>query len=75
MSKINKKAKQELFIQLLNNYKKDNVMTYYHFQHGHFRVFTPNKTIDFFISGMRWHDINKNTRGDVSSLQDFHLYI
>jgi hypothetical protein len=27
------------------------------------------------LSGMRWHDINNNTRGDVSSLQEFHLYI
>jgi hypothetical protein len=75
MSKINKKAKQELFIQLLTNYKTNNVITWHHFQHGQFRVFTPNKTIDFFLSGMRWHNIKDNTRGDVSSLQDFHLYI
>jgi len=75
MSKINKKAKQELFVQLLTNYKTNNVITWHHFQHCHFRVFTPNKTVDFFLSGMRWHDINKNTRGDVSSLQEFNLYI
>lgn len=75
MSKINRQKKQELFIQLLDNHKKDNVMTYHHFQHGHFRVYTPNKTTDFFISGMRYHNLNDNVRGDLSKLENFVEFI
>ena len=75
MSKINKKAKQEMFIQLLTNYKTNNVITWHHFQHGHFRVFTPNMTIDFYINSLRWHDIKKNLRGDLLNLQDFQTHL
>jgi hypothetical protein len=75
MSKINKKAKQEMFIQLLTNYKTNNVVTWHQFGRAHFRIFTSTKTIDFYLNSLRWHDIKKNLRGDVSSLEDFHLHL
>jgi hypothetical protein len=75
MSKIQRQAEQTMFIQLLTDYKKNNVIRWHQFGRAHFRVFTSTKTIDFYLNSLRWHDIKKNLRGDVSSLQDFHLYI
>jgi hypothetical protein len=75
MNKVSNKAKRELFGQMLNKYKENNVMTWTNFQNAHFRVFTPNKTIDFYINSMRWHDIRNNLRGDLITLQDFTSFI
>lgn len=75
MSKVSNKAKQELFSQMLNKYKENNVMTWRHFQNAHFRVFTPTKTIDFYINSLRWHDIKLNLRGDLLNLQDFQTHL
>jgi hypothetical protein len=75
MNKVSNKAKRELFAQMLNKYKENNVMTWTNFQNAHFRVFTPQKTIDFYINSLRWHDINKNLRGDLTSLEDFETHL
>lgn len=75
MSRTTNKAKQELFGQMLDKYKENNVITWRHFQNAHFRVLTPNKTIDFYINSLRWHDIQKNLRGDLISLQDFQTHL
>jgi len=75
MNKVSNKAKRELFAQMLNKYKENNVMSWTNFQNAHFRVFTPNKTIDFYINRLRWHDIKKNLRGDLTTLQDFQTHL
>jgi hypothetical protein len=75
MNKVSNKAKRELFSQMLDKYKENNVMTWHNFQNAHFRVFTPNKTIDFYINSMRWHDIRNNLRGDLTTLQDFQTHL
>jgi len=75
MSKITNRAKRELFSQMLDKYKENNVMSWHNFQNAHFRVFTPNKTIDFYINSLRWHDIRNNLRGDLTSLQDFQIHL
>jgi len=75
MNKVSNKAKRELFVQMLDKYKENNVMSWTNFQNAHFRVFTPNKTIDFYINSLRWHDIKKNLRGDLLTLQDFECHL
>ena len=75
MNKVSNKAKRELFGQMLDKYKENNVMSWTNFQNAHFRVFTPDKTIDFYINSLRWHDIKKNLHGDLTTLQDFSLHI
>lgn len=75
MSKKSREAKNVMFIQLLENYQKTNVCHFTKFTSSHFRVWTPTQTIDFYLSGMKYHDINKQIRGDFDKLTDFELIL
>ena len=71
MSKHNREAKNEIFVQLLNEYFIFHKGTYRKFTGSHYRVYTLNSTVDFFLSGMRYHNIKTGVRGNLAALDKF----
>lgn len=71
MSKESREAKNQMFIQLLERFKQNNICHYHKFTGSHFRVWTLDRTIDFYLSGMKWHHIETGERGEFDKIEEF----
>ena len=65
-----KQLRAELFEKMITDYCADKNVVWTRIGKPHFRVMLPTMTVDIFTTGLKYHLIEPNQRGEFFNLND-----
>jgi hypothetical protein len=65
-----KELRAELFEKMITEYANQNSIIWKRLAKPHFRVMLPTITVDIFTTGLKYHLIEPNHRGEFHNLND-----
>ena len=65
-----KELRAELFEKMITEYAAKNMVVWKRMGKPHFRVMLPTVTADIYTTGLKYHLIEPNERGELTDLND-----
>lgn len=65
-----KEMRGELFEKMITQYAAENMIVWKRIAKPHFRVMLPSCTVDIYTTGLRYHLLEPNERGNLTDLND-----
>jgi hypothetical protein len=65
-----KELRAELFEKMITEYASKNMVVWKRIGKPHFRIMLPTVTADIYTTGLKYHLIEPNWRGELADLND-----